>query len=64
MPENKLPTDVERIFAAKREWHRKQARKPLKEKVRDLLQMQRDYYPLLKARGKLKPWERPWDIEP
>ncbi|MDR3708132.1 MAG: hypothetical protein P4L33_07510 [Capsulimonadaceae bacterium] len=64
MSENTLPPDAKRIFDAKREWHRKQARKPLKEKVRDLLQMQRDYYPILKARGGLKAWQKPWDIEP
>ena len=65
MPEDdNLPPDIERIFASKREWHKKQAHKPVKEKVRDLLQMQRDYYPPLKAIGKLKSWSRPWDIEP
>ncbi|BDI29189.1 hypothetical protein CCAX7_12400 [Capsulimonas corticalis] len=64
MTESTLPPDVERIFAAKIEWHKKQARKPLKEKVADLLAMQRNYYPLLLKNGKLKPWEQPWDIEP
>ncbi|BDI33984.1 hypothetical protein CCAX7_60350 [Capsulimonas corticalis] len=64
MPKTTLPLDVARIFAAKKEWHKKQARKPLKEKVADLLAMQRNYYPLLKKNGKLKPWEQPWDIEP
>jgi hypothetical protein len=64
MSENPLQSDTEHIFEAKREWHKKQARKPVKDKVRDLLQMQRDYYPILKARGKLRPWEKPWDMEP
>ena len=59
-----MKAEAERIFAAKREWHRKQADLPLKEKVRILLKMQKDDYPLLKARGVLKSWEKPWDIEP
>ena len=59
-----LQAEAGRIFAAKKEWHRKQANLPIKEKVRILLQMQRDDYPILKARGVLKPWEKPWDVEP
>ncbi len=62
------PTPIEleaaRLFAAKREWHRRQAQAPLKEKVRILLKMQRDDYPLLRQRGALCSWERPWNIEP
>lgn len=52
------------IFAAKREWHREQTRVPLEEKVRILLKMQREDYPLLASRGRLRAWERPWEIEP
>lgn len=59
-----LIEEAERIFAAKREWHKTQAQLPIKEKVRILLKMQRDDYPLLKARGVLRPWEKPWNIEP
>ena len=50
--------------AAKREWHLAQARLPLREKFRILLEMQRQDYPILAARGALRPWERPWEIEP
>ncbi len=53
-----------RLFAAKREWHRQQAQLPLKEKVRILLQMQKDDYPILLKRGGLRSWEKPWNIEP
>ena len=56
--------EAERIFAAKKEWHRRQASLPLKEKVRILLQMQKDDYPILSKRGSLRSWEKPWNIEP
>jgi len=59
-----LQAEAERIFAAKRDWHRRQAHLPLKEKVRIMLQMQRDDYPILVRRGGLRSWEKPWDIEP
>lgn len=59
-----IEQEAERIFEAKREWHRRQAQLPLKEKVRILLQMQRDDYPILKRRGVLKSWEKPWNILP
>jgi hypothetical protein len=56
--------EAERIFAAKRVWHSQQAKLPLKEKVRILLKMQRDDYPILRARGKLRSWEEPWNVRP
>jgi hypothetical protein len=56
--------EARRIFAAKREWHRRQAQLPIKEKVRILLQMQRDDYPILAKRGTLRSWEKPWNIDP
>ena len=59
-----LQIEVERIFASKAEWHKAQARLPLKDKVRILLKMQRDDYPILARRGVLRSWERPWNIEP
>lgn len=54
----------EERWTAKREWHRVQARLPLREKFRILLELQRLDYPILAARGALRPWERPWDVEP
>jgi hypothetical protein len=37
---------------------------PLREKVRMLLELQRLHFPLLKQRRAVRPWERPWEIEP
>ena len=56
--------EMERIFQAKAEWHRRQARLPVKEKVRILLELQKQDYPLLKRHRRLERWERPWEIEP
>lgn len=55
---------AEAIFEAKRRWHKAQARLPLREKVRILLEMQRRDLPLIARRRPLAPWEKPWDIEP
>ena len=55
---------MEALFDAKREWHRRQAELPLKEKFRILLDMQRMYLPLIERQRPLKPWEKPWDVEP
>ena len=52
------------LFGAKAEWHRRQARLPIKEKVRILLELQRQDYPLLKRHRRLEWWEEPWTIEP
>jgi hypothetical protein len=54
----------EAAYAAKKAWHQLQARVPLKEKFRILLELQRQDYELLKRHRQLEPWERPWDIEP
>lgn len=58
------PEEIARIFEAEKEWHRRQAELPMVEKVRILLQMQRDDLPLIRRHRALKPWERPWEIEP
>ena len=65
-PSIKSPVEqeAERIFAEKLVWHKTQSTLALKEKVRILLKMQKDDYPILKKRGVLKSWEKPWDIEP
>lgn len=55
---------IERLFSAKRGWHRAQARLPLREKVRILLELQRQDLPLIARRRPLRSWERPWPIEP
>jgi hypothetical protein len=53
-----------RLWNGKREWHRRQAALPLQEKFRILLELQRQDLPLIERRRPLKPWERPWSIEP
>lgn len=54
----------QRLFDTKARWHREQARLPLREKVRILLDLQRQDLPLLQRHRALKIWERPWSIEP
>jgi len=63
-PISPIQPEAERIFAAKKAWHQKQAQLPIKEKVRIMLKMQRDDYPILLRRGVLRSWEKPWDTEP
>ena len=57
-------TDAERVLGAKTEWHRRQARLPVRDKVRILLELQRQDYPLLRQHRALEWWERPWEVEP
>ncbi len=66
MPKQESRETVTRqaIYDAKKVWHRNQARLPLKDKVRILLQLQRQDYVLLQRHRRLKSWERPWEIEP
>jgi hypothetical protein len=52
------------LLARKREWHHRQACQPLHEKVRILLELQRQELPLLARQRSLRPWERPWDVTP
>jgi hypothetical protein len=59
-----LPEAVARLLARKREWHRRQAHQPLHEKVRILLELQRQELPLLARQRPLRAWERPWDVTP
>jgi hypothetical protein len=64
MSRTELPPEVERIFQEKRRWHRRQACLPLRDKVRILLELQRQDYPLLQRHRRLRSWERPWEVEP
>lgn len=54
----------QRMYAAKRDWHRQQAQLPIKEKMRIMLEMQKRVLPLLARQRPLHWWEKPWDIEP
>lgn len=53
-----------RQYARKRDWHRAQAQLPIKEKMRLMLEMQKQDLPLIARRRPLKWYEKPWDIEP
>ncbi len=55
---------ADRLFEQKRAWHVAQARLPFREKVRILLELQRQELSLLERLRPLRPWERPWEIEP
>ena len=56
--------EVRALFEAKAAWHTAQARLPLAEKVRILLELEKQDYPLLACQRPLAWWEKPWDIEP
>jgi hypothetical protein len=49
---------------AKELWRQQQAQLPFDEKIRLLLELQRKLYPVLQQRRRMRPWERPWEIEP
>jgi hypothetical protein len=51
-------------IAAKAAWRRMQASLDLQEKVRILLQLQKDELPLLQKQRPLRSWEKPWPIKP
>ena len=56
---------LEALRAGKRELHAEQRNLSLRDKVRQLLALQRIDYEIRSRRGdELRPWERPWDIEP
>jgi len=52
------------LFQAKADWHRKQARIPIKDKIRILLELQRQDLSLIRRHRQLEWWERPWEIDP
>jgi hypothetical protein len=51
-------------WQGKAAWHKQQAQLPVKEKIRLLLEMQRQLYPIVRQCRPLREWERPWNIEP
>lgn len=59
-----LPDEIAHLLERKRIWHRKQSKAPLHEKVRILLELQRQDLPLIARLRPLRPWERPWDVTP
>lgn len=49
---------------AKADLHREHRELPLNEKVRLVVELQKICLPLIERRRPLRPWERPWAIEP
>lgn len=58
------PAIAPEVAESKVRWHRAQASLPLREKVRILLELQRQDLPLIQRQRPLRSWERPWPIEP
>ena len=56
-----IPPDT---IESKKRWHRAQASLPVREKVRILLELQRQELPLIQKQRPLRPWEKPWPIDP
>ena len=52
------------IIEGKERWHRAQRALPVREKVRILLELQRQDLPFIRRQRAVKPWEKPWPIEP
>lgn len=63
-PDDAMSPVAKHLLTAKANWHQAQARLPLREKVRILLELQRQELPLVARRRPLRSWERPWPIEP
>jgi hypothetical protein len=52
------------LIESKQAWHRIRASLPIREKVRILLDLQRQDLPLLSRQRSLRAWEKPWPVEP
>ena len=52
------------LIESKAAWHRAQAALPIRQKVRILLELQRQDLPLLEKQRPLHAWEKPWPVEP
>ncbi len=52
------------LIESKEVWHRAQAALPIREKVRILLELQRQDLSLLSKQRPLRAWEKPWPVEP
>lgn len=64
MPARPTPELLEKLRRAKRDLRRARTELSLREKVAQVIELQRAYLPLLKRRRPLRPWEQPWDITP
>ena len=63
-PDDAMSPVARQLLVAKARWHQGQAQLPLREKVRILLELQRQDLPLVARHRPLQSWERPWPIEP
>ena len=59
-----IGAEARRLLEAKAEWHRAQARLPIEEKMRILLELQRQDLPLIERQRPLRSWEKPWPVTP
>ncbi len=60
------PSDelLARLYEGKCALHAAQRALPYSEKIRQLLELQKIHYEIMRSRGlALRPWEKPWDIE-
>ena len=64
MTSDRGPDGIEMMLRRKDAWHRAQARRPLRDKVEVLLELQRQDLPLLRRQRPLRSWERLWNVEP
>jgi hypothetical protein len=55
---------IETLRKGKAELRRHRMELSLREKIAQVLVLQRLHYPLLRKQRPLQSWERPWDIEP
>ena len=60
-PSDELLTALHR---AKAELHEEHRERRLSDKVRIVLELQRICLPLIARHRPLRPWERPWGVEP
>lgn len=58
------PEMLEQLRAGKRELHAGQRSLSPRDKVEQLLALQKIDYEIRSKRGELRPWEVPWDVEP
>ena len=61
---DRRPAIPSELIESKERWHRAQVSLPIREKVRILLALQRQDLPLIQRQRALKPWEKPWAIDP
>jgi hypothetical protein len=56
---------LDRLYEGKSALHATQRALPLPVKVQQVLELQKIAYEILRSRGvELRPWEKPWDVEP